>query len=283
MSHRKEFRSFELSYNLKRDRLQELVFLKGRVLSVHAPCPETEFYPNFGSNDTTIVEESFAIIEETLSTAVEFGARRIVLHPGYTLDVPVYTEFCKRNSMIKDFLDRDREFALFPDDTFCTPKYSKSSGYMEYLNNSFGNLERAAELCKSKGVELAIENLNPRLTYLYQSPDDILSAVRVVDNLGVCLDLGHLWITTEVYRLDFIETVKRLARAGMVSTVHVHDNNSRFPDFLADQHLIPGEGIIPIIEAVKILKESGTESFIIEAVGDNTGRGIEYLEQNGLV
>ncbi len=273
----KYFKGFELSYNLSEELVDGLSFLKGQVISVHAPCPQTEFYPNLGSTNADILNDSLNIIKQSAETAVAFGAKRIVLHPGYTLDIPVYTDFRKRNTVIREILEGEKDFELFPGDTFSKSSYVKTKNYREHLETSFDNLKLALGICRDIGVEFAIENLNPRLTYLYQSPDDILEAIKKVNGIGVCLDIGHLWISSLVYELDFLSTVERIADTGRVITVHVHDNNSRFPDYLADEHLPPGMGIIPVAEAVKILKEKGVTDFVVETVNDVEGKGLRFL------
>ncbi len=271
------FGGFELSYNLPKEALSKLSFLRGKTISVHAPCPQTEFYPNLGSANVGILNDSLNVIRESAETAVEFGAKRVVLHPGYTLDIPVYSDFRKRNAMIGEIIKNENSFAFIRGDTFTRVEYSKTKDYQEHLAVSFDNLKLALNICRDIGVELAIENLNPRLTYLYQAPDDVLEAVSRVEGIGVCLDIGHLWITSLVYNLDFLSAVKRIADTGAVVSVHVHDNNSSLPAHLADEHLIPGHGVIPIVEALSILKERGVTDFIVEAVNDRSGEGLGFL------
>ena len=99
----------------------------------------------------------------------------------------------------------------------------------------------------------------------------------MLEGIKVCLDTGHLWISSLVYNLDFISTVEYLANTGRVATVHVHDNNSKLPGYLADEHLSPGKGIIPLSDAIGILKESGVSNFVLESVDDAEGEGFRFL------
>jgi len=59
---------FELSYHLDRDFLESVGFLKGRVLSAHAPCPSQIHFPNLGSRDPEVVRDGFEIIRKSAQT-----------------------------------------------------------------------------------------------------------------------------------------------------------------------------------------------------------------------
>jgi len=73
---------FELSYHLDGDFLESVSFLKGRVLSAHAPCPSQVYFPNLGSRDPRVVRESFEIIRKSAQTVSSFGGSNLVRHPG---------------------------------------------------------------------------------------------------------------------------------------------------------------------------------------------------------
>ena len=269
---------FELSYTLTKKDIKTLAFLKGKTLSVHAPCPSTEYYPNFGSSNSEIVKNSFETLKKSAETAADFGGDIVVLHPGYTLDVPVYSDYQKRKALLEEN-KKEHEYIRTKEGGICKPEYVKTDLYRNHILTTVENLKHAAEVCEERGVSLAIENLNPRITYLFQIPDDLIFALENMKDIGVCLDLGHLWISSLLYRFNYLKAVKKLAETGRVLTVHVHNNYSEFGEpsidkqktsnkkaVFSDDHNPFWMGNAPIDDALKVLKNSGVKRFIIESV-----------------
>ncbi len=91
-------------------------------------------------------------------------------------------------------------------------------------------LEHLGAFARPLGVRLLVENLLSDTT----TPEHLMYILEMghLDNIGVCLDLGHANIT--VGTAAAIETLgKRIA------SVHVHDNHGT-----KDEHLWPGDGTI---------------------------------------
>ena len=258
---------FELSYKLTETDIKSLDFLKGKTLSVHAPCPGTEYYPNFGSSRADIIKDSISSLKKSAETAANFGGDIVVLHPGYTLDVPVYSDYQKRKALLEQN-KKEQEYIWRKEGGICKPEYVKSDSYKVHILTTVKNLNYASKVCREQGISLAIENLNPRITYLFQLPDDLIFALKNVDKIGVCLDLGHLWLSSLLYRYNFISAVKRLSETGRVITVHVHNNSSDGVHAFSDDHSPFWEGKAPIEAALKILKSNGVKRFVIESVSE---------------
>ena len=73
----------------------------------------------------------------------------------------------------------------------------------------------------------------------------------MIDGVGsaqvkMCLDVPHLFTT----RADLERSIEKTT--GYVSSAHVSDTTSR-----SDEHLLPGEGIIPWGEVMKAFEASG--------------------------
>jgi sugar phosphate isomerase/epimerase len=101
-------------------------------------------------------------------------------------------------------------------------------------------LEHLAAFAGPLGVRLLVENLLSEAT----TPQHLVTILELghLDNIGVCLDLGHAHIT--VGTTDAIATLgKRIA------SVHVHDNHGE-----KDEHLWPGAGTIDWPGTAKALK-----------------------------
>ena len=96
--------------------------------------------------------------------------------------------------------------------SICAPGYCESAEYRLHREEATANLAEAARLCADEGIELAVENLNPRVTYLFQLPAELVRLVHALPQLRLCVDLGHLWISSLVHGFDFLRGLRDLAR-----------------------------------------------------------------------
>ncbi len=258
---------FELSYKMGPEFLDEARFLKGKVLSVHAPCPAAASFPNLGSADTEVIRNSLQTIRSSAETAVSFGAEIIVLHAGYTLDSSVSSEFGKRAEMINS-LSELKPYSLDNKGSICTADYCASDLYKRYLDRTIKNLRKASAICSDMGIVLAVENLNPRLTYLFQLPEEFVLLAEEVDNIGICVDIGHLYISSLLHRFDFKKAVRTLINTGKVVTTHIHDNISRGgrDPLFTDDHDVIGSGNVPVGAALEFIAENRNINLVIESI-----------------
>lgn len=104
-------------------------------------------------------------------------------------------------------------------------------------------LEHLGAYARPLGVRLLVENLLSEAT----TPAHLAAILELghLDNVGVCLDLGHAHLT--------VGTAEAIATLGKrIASVHVHDNHGE-----KDEHLWPGEGTIDwpaTVEALKAVK-----------------------------
>jgi sugar phosphate isomerase/epimerase len=101
-------------------------------------------------------------------------------------------------------------------------------------------LEHLGAFARPLGVRLLVENLVSEVT----TPEHLLLILEMghLDNIGVCLDLGHANITVGV--------AAAIATLGAhIASVHVHDNHG-----VKDEHLWPGDGVIEWPAAAASLK-----------------------------
>lgn len=101
-------------------------------------------------------------------------------------------------------------------------------------------LEHLGAFARPLGVRLLVENLLNEPT----TPEHLMHILEMghLDNIGVCLDLGHANIT--VGTTAAIETF-----GNRIASVHVHDNHGA-----KDEHLWPGDGTIDWKATVAALK-----------------------------
>jgi sugar phosphate isomerase/epimerase len=263
---------FELSYNLDESFLKTLSrftgFTGGRVVSVHAPCPSRVFFPNLGSLDADVVKGSLKTIAASARTATRFGAANLVLHPGYTFDEPVHLDSRRRLAVLEARLQAKREWIWIEEGSICRPEYCASEEYRLHLRQAFVNLKQASALCREEGVTLCAENMNPRVTYLFQTPADLLALCAADESIRICLDLGHLWLSSLVHGFDYLEAVERLCVSGRVVTTHIHDNRSTLGknQLLADEHRGIGGGNIPLPAAVTLIRKHSRSVLVAETI-----------------
>jgi len=259
----------ELAYTMDGGFLRDVRFLAGRVLSVHAPCPSAEYLPNLGSRDAGVTAEGIETIRRSAATAASFGARAVVLHPGYVTDERVPTDSSRRLSGLAAARGEADLDPRFPGGTVCRPQYCSTAAYGEHLRRAIDLLAQAVRACGAEGPLLAVENLNPRIRYLFQLPSEMVEAAAAVPDLRFCVDVGHLWISSLLHGFAFLPGLREILATGRVVTAHIHDNSSVLGDAprLADDHGAVGTGRVPIRAAVEAMAEAGVPSLVIESTG----------------
>lgn len=256
---------FELSYQMSADFLAEAEpLIRGRVLSAHACCPSTEFFPNLASADPSVVSQSLADMNSTLKTALDFGARIVVLHAGYVTDLAMPASYEARKLILSrpEFL-KDIRYA---DGAICGPEYCESSSYRLYAERAKERLVALAHRYAMQGVRLAVENLNPRVGYLFQTPGEMVELAALDPDLWICLDVGHLYISSFAFDFDFLNAVRMIINSGKVATCHIHSNSSG-PGRFRDDHHSMEFGAFPLGEVLKILVTSKA-NLVVESVED---------------
>ncbi len=114
---------FELSYTMSDPFLRDATFLRGSVLSVHAPCPGGEFFPNLAGRDPAVRRHGVQAVQRTAATAARFGARLVVLHPGYTLDSPVPVDPGRRLAGLSGLPEEERGQVWLEEGSICRRGY----------------------------------------------------------------------------------------------------------------------------------------------------------------
>jgi sugar phosphate isomerase/epimerase len=137
------------------------------------------------------------------------------------------------------------------------------------IEYSLTALEHLGAFARPLGVRLLVENLTSEPT----TPEHLITILDMghLDNVGVCLDLGHAHMTVGI-----AEAVATLG--PRISSVHVHDNNG-----LKDEHLWPGEGTIDWTVTANALKALATPPAIVleihYSLGAETAEVSERMEK----
>jgi sugar phosphate isomerase/epimerase len=256
---------FELSYKMSESQLHGVrPHIERRVLSCHACCPSTDFFPNLASADPGVLRQSLKDMESTLATALDFGAKIVVLHAGYVTDSAMPSTYAARKTVLSrpEFLKDIRH----AEGAICGPDYCETPHYMGYAERAKERLVSLARRYAEAGVRLAAENLNPRVGYLFHTPWEMAALAALDSDLWLCLDVGHLYISAFAYGFDFLEGVREIAATGKVATCHIHANSSG-PGVFRDDHESMDSPGFPLEEVLDILIPSGA-NLIVESVDD---------------
>jgi len=107
------------------------------------------------------------------------------------------------------------------------------------IDYSLTALEHLGAFARALGVKLLVENLTNAATM----PEHLITILDLghLDNVGVCLDLGHAHMTVGIP-----EAVTVLA--ARIESIHVHDNHGA-----KDEHLWPGDGSIDWPAAARLV------------------------------
>ena len=271
---------FELSYVMSPEFLNEIEpLVRGRVLSVHACCPSTDYFPNFGSGDPEVIEQSFHDMAATLDTALRFKASIVVLHAGYATDHAMPSSFAGRSVILgREEFKADIRHA---DGAICGPDYNRKPSYLRFAATTRGHLAELARIYSEKGVQLAVENLNPRVGYLFHTPDELCELASLIPGLRLCIDVGHLLMSSIAYGFDLLEGLRNIVATGKVVTTHLHSNSSG-PGHFADDHASMDRNGFPLDAVLGILTGSGS-NLVIEAIEEplrNTLLLRDYIESH---
>jgi sugar phosphate isomerase/epimerase len=82
----------------------------------------------------------------------------------------------------------------------------------------------------------------------------------------LCLDVGHLWIASQVYGFDYLEGIKQILATKKVITAHIHSNPSdRAAQVFVDSHDGINRHSFDYRTILKLLADSGA-NIILETV-----------------
>jgi sugar phosphate isomerase/epimerase len=132
-------------------------------------------------------------------------------------------------------------------------------------------LARLAEQAQALGVTLALENAEVGEERLFRYPEAFARVAALP--LQFVLDIGHAF-TVGLTLADFLPVM-----TGRLAEVHLHDNDGR-----GDWHWPLGEGTVPVVRTLELLRETGFAGVYTVEVKDTAGlaRSARYLEEHGM-
>jgi sugar phosphate isomerase/epimerase len=138
-------------------------------------------------------------------------------------------------------------------------------------------LNRLMHGAAERNMTLAVENLHP-LGFTGQKEDFLrLFEAFPAHLVGACIDTGHAHLGG-----NLVELAQVLAARAFVA--HIHDNSA----LGRDEHLFPGEGTIPWMELIDVLRASGfsgrpvLEVVSVGTLGETLGNLNKAIVETGL-
>lgn len=179
--------------------------------------------------DSRQLQESFEAYRRALSLAQEVGAKYMVVHT--------------------------HECFVRPDEK------------QERMKRSEENIWNLAQLARTYGIRLAIENVSlPNKGVPLYNEEEYIALIHRLPMCAALIDLGHVHCTG--WCLEHLCEALR----GRIAGFHLHNNNG-----MEDQHNWIHEGTMDIRRMMKIIRSSGEEPDLILEYGDTHGKNTSDL------
>lgn len=132
---------------------------------------------------------------------------------------------------------------------------------------ALSSLEHLHAFARPLGVRLLLENIPNEIA----TPDKIVELIHTLhlDDLGVCFDVGHANVMSNVAHAFAI-------LKPYIRSTHIHDNKGE-----KDEHLFPGEGMIDWNEAMRLLRSAPhVPPVLMEVEGENQKPVVDKFQES---
>jgi len=258
--------------------------MKQPVIGIN--LPDTTTLTNLDAELNRIQEDGYDACEINLSTfplmiggelqapTVEFVKKVLSRHSLH------YTAHASYGLDLRNLEERDMHRAvLFASIDICSAlgmnplnlHYEVQSMFASRELAFFRAVTEAADYAQARGIGITIENIE------IEDAGKVADFLRTANhpNLGMTLDLGHLFLSANYYGYDYLSTVE--ACAPLIRHLHINDNTGHFEPLRltnfeiyntlnrgyrftfgrGDIHVPPFWGKAPLQEALSIIKKSG--------------------------
>ena len=265
------FTTIELGHGLSVSQLHGIrgAFDQGefQVSSVHNFCPmpveiltdNPDCY-EFTSQRSGEKERAVRLTRQTMETAVEFGARFVVLHLGRITPLRGMTDSLLDSLRVHGVASREYNR------TKLAAVQKRESQGPAALDRVSRLLEPLVEEASKKELTLVVENRSD--FEAVPTEREILALLRRFDtpHLRYWHDFGHAQMRESLGLLDHAQWLEQIAPFA----VGAHLQDARWPDV---DHLIPFEGEIPFDQLVPLLPSS--LSYVLELSSRATPEAIQ--------
>ncbi|MBO4632598.1 MAG: sugar phosphate isomerase/epimerase [Lentisphaeria bacterium] len=244
---------------------------EGVSLSVHGPLNQDRFW-NLAREDAS---DTFAAMERNFKQFRKLGIREVVFHSALMCDFsPEAFGHGKSYDECMKPVYRS-EFALFPGKRF-NRDFTGEAEFARRYEWQKRNIHQARELFPD--FLICVENDFPAYTGMNMFFRDMVHL-----DAPLCLDTGHLWISTHQAGVDFQREVELAARSGRIGMCHFHSSvyTSAIPaDQWSDGHqrLTLNNPEMDLPRVFRTLFRGGLDFFVLE-IADADVEELRILKQ----
>lgn len=198
------------------ERVRELHQTSNLIFSLHVPLSDI----NIASVNEPMWAESLRQVKQSIESTYEFIDEICVVHPGF---------FSPLSMQIPE----------------------------KALEKATTSLITLGEFAADRGLRIAVENLTSANMLLGRYPQELVELVHRVnmDNLGICLDVGHANTTRTLE--EFLTVTER---ANGVEIIHIHASDNLGEQ---DLHLPLGEGNLDWARVVRGLHALSYDGLLV--------------------
>ncbi len=272
------FPRFELNHRISPDLFKQWDANQYYISTVHDPCPAVYMSDEFKLNDFLISSldekkriKGLDISKQTIETAVNLGARSVVIHPG--MIICDYGPEVELKKMYENGLKGSPDYEALKSDMITFRKKVAPA----HVDQVLKSLSELIEFVRPTGVEIGLEN---RL-HFYDIPliDEMQLFLDLCDEewYGFQYDVGHAQVLSELGFSDHEDWLKRYGTR--IIGVHLHDVRG------VNDHQMPGSGdvdyemIAPYIPVTAHLTMEVSPTLSQE----NLTQGLKHLAKFGIL
>jgi sugar phosphate isomerase/epimerase len=145
-----------------------------------------------------------------------------------------------------------------------TMKNEEYESYEEMIKIAKRSVKRLSKLSENYGLKINLEYAS--YGDKFRDPDDWIELVKEYDNVGICLDIGQLFVNCKLQGCDFYEKLEEIL--PYTNVVHIwnvkeEDDLEKFGYIPVHPSQKPEEGWIDIERSLEIIKDQNREIPII--------------------
>ncbi len=204
------------------------------LLHNYFPSPKKDFVLNISTSNKYILKKSINLVNKAINFSNFIDSKIYGIHAGYFSD---------------SYADKKGNFVF----------EKKNIGYIKSLENSINFIYKIIQNSRKKNVKILIENLFPfnnEVRSLFCTFDQINDLMKELpDDVGLLLDLGHLQISCNFFKLDKNKEFDKILNmfSDRIYEIHVSENNA-----INDSHKVINENSWQI-KALKRVKGATTQ------------------------
>ncbi len=272
------FPRFELNHRVTPDLFTQWDANRYYISTVHDPCPAIFSGDEFKLNDFLISSldekkriKGLDITKKTIETAIQLGARSVVIHPGMIMcDFGPEVELKK---MYENGLKGSPEYEILKSEMIVF----REKAAPPHVDQVLKSLSELINFVRSTGIEIGLENR----FHFYDIPlmDEMQLLLDLCDEdwYGFQYDVGHAQVLSELGFGDHEDWLKRYGKR--IIGVHLHDVSG------VTDHQMPGSGDVDYAKIAPYIPVNAHLTMEVSPTltQENLSQSLKHLTKFGLI